>query len=126
MERRNVGVFAASIGSMTVGSTSPYVLNVDTVDSDDESDTETDDDATITEWDHELLNDMDIDLDTLNSSAGVMTAAKLTGVTTNHLSKVWRIDSKTAEKTLDITTQLLRRFDYPTLSRNFSTGDRML
>ena len=51
LERRNVGAFAASIGSTTVGSSSLYVLDVDTVDSDDESstdDNDSDDDATIT------------------------------------------------------------------------------
>ena len=35
LERPNKGAFAASIGSTTVGSTSPYVFDVDTVDSDD-------------------------------------------------------------------------------------------
>ena len=53
LECRTVGVFATSIGSMTVVSTSPYVLDVDTVttvNSDDESDTDTDDNTTITEW----------------------------------------------------------------------------
>ena len=73
MERRNVGALAASIGLTTVGSTSPYVLDVDTVDSDDESstnDNENDDDATITEWDQNLLKDLDIDLDALISCVG--------------------------------------------------------
>ena len=73
LERRNVGAFSASIGSTNVGSTSPYVLDVDTVDSDDESstdDNESDDDATITEWDQNILDDMDIDLDALISSVG--------------------------------------------------------
>ena len=68
LERRNVGTFAASIGLTTVGSTSPYVLDVDTVDSDDEYSTDdngSDDDTTITEWDQNLLDDMDIDLDAL-------------------------------------------------------------
>ena len=52
LELRNVGAFDASIGSMTVGSTSPNILDVDTVDSDDKpstDDNESDDDATITE-----------------------------------------------------------------------------
>ena len=69
---------------------------------------------------------MDIDLDALISSVGVTTASNPTGVTAKHLSKVWRIDTKTSEKTLDITKKLLRRTDDPTLSQNFSTGDRML
>ena len=52
LELCTVDVFATSIGSTTVGSTSLYVLDVDTVTTvyrDDESDTDTDDDATITE-----------------------------------------------------------------------------
>ena len=129
LERCNVGAFAASIGSTTVGSTSPYVLDFDTVDSDNESstnDNESDDDATITEWDQNLLDDMNIYLDALISSVGSTTASNPTGVTAKHLSKVWRIDTKTAEKTLDVRTQLLLWSDYPTLSRNFSTGDTML
>ena len=72
-ERRQVGAFAASIGSTTVGSPSPYILYVDTVDSDDESSTDdnlSDGDATIIEWDQNILDDMEIDLDALISSVG--------------------------------------------------------
>ena len=110
LERRNIGAFAASIGLTTVGSTSTYVLDVGTVESDDEystDDNESDDDSTIREWDQNLLDDIDINLDDLISSVGATTASKPTGVTAKHLSKVWRIDTKTAEKTLDVTTQLL-------------------
>ena len=112
-------MFAASIGLATVGSTSPYVSDVVSVDSDDESDTDIDDDVTITEWNQELLDGMYIDLYALISSLGATTALKPTGITANHFSKVWKIDTNTAEKTLDVTTQLLRRSDDPTLSRNF-------
>ena len=49
-----------------------------------------------------------------------------TGVTAKNLSKVWRIDAKTAEKTLDVTTQLLRWSDDPNLSQKYWTCDRML
>ena len=48
LERCNVGVFAASIGLATVGSTSTYVSNVVSVDSDNEYDTDIDDNAIIT------------------------------------------------------------------------------
>ena len=110
LERRNVGVFAASIGSTTVGSTSPYVLDVDTIDSENDSEINNDknNDATVTEWDHDLIDKMDINLDAMISSVGATTATKPKGVTAKHLSKVWRIDTKTAKKTLDVTTQLLR------------------
>ena len=111
LERRNVGAFSASIGLTTVGSTSPYVLNVDTVDSEDESSTNDNgsyDDATSTEWDQNLLHNMAINLDALISSVGETAASKPTGVTAKNLGKVWCIDNKTAKKTLDVTTQLLR------------------
>ena len=52
LEHLTFGVFATSIGSTIVGSTSPYVLDMDTVttvDGDDESDTDTDYGDTITE-----------------------------------------------------------------------------
>ena len=100
--------------------------NVTTVDIDDEYNTDTDNNATITEWDHKLLYDVDIDLDALISIMGDMTASKPTGVTAKHLSKVWRIYTKTVEKKLDVTTQLLRQLDYPNLSWNYSTSDRMI
>ena len=120
LERRNDGIFATSIGSTTVGSASPYVSNRDIISpASSDYETDTDDDATITDWHPELLDDLDVDLDALISSMGETTASKPTGVTAKHMSKVWRIDSKTAEKTLDVTTQLLRRSDDPTLSRNF-------
>ena len=46
---------------------------------------------------------MDIDLYSLISSVGETTASKPTGVTANNLSKVWWIDTRTAEKMLDVT-----------------------
>ena len=98
LEHHTVSVFATYIRSTTFGSTSTYILDVDTVttvDSNDESDTDTDDYATITDWDHELLDNMDIELDVLISSMGATTSSNPTGVTAKHLSKVWRIDSKT-------------------------------
>ena len=89
LERRNIRVFAASIGLETFGSTSPYVSDVVSVNSDNESDSEIDDNATITEWNQELFDNMDIDLDALISSVGATTASKPTGFTAKHLSKVW-------------------------------------
>ena len=77
LERHTVGAFATSIRLTTFGSSSPYVLDVDTVttfDSNDESDTDTDDDVTITEWNHILIDEIDINLDILISSIGVTTA----------------------------------------------------
>ncbi|MFN9915170.1 MAG: hypothetical protein ACK53L_21455, partial [Pirellulaceae bacterium] len=48
------------------------------------------------------------------------------GVTSEHLSKVWRIDLETAERTMEITSQIGRRKDDPNLSRNYATTHRML
>jgi hypothetical protein len=53
-------------------------------------------------------------------------AGKTKGVDATHLSKMWRIDLKTAERTLDVTSQNSKRVDNPTLSRNYATNDRML
>ena len=48
------------------------------------------------------------------------------GIDAEHLSKTWRIDVETAERTLDITSQHSMQKDNPTLSRNYGTNDRML
>ena len=48
------------------------------------------------------------------------------GISAHELAKVWKIDFKTAEKSLKATSQK-RRFDGDSsLSRNVSTNDRML
>ena len=60
---------------------------------------------------------MDIDLYAFISSVGATTASDPTSVTAKHLSKVWRIDTKTAEKTLYVRTQLLHQSDDQNLSR---------
>ena len=46
--------------------------------------------------------------------------------TAEHLSKIWKIDKDTTNRTIDVTTQRVRRSDDPSLARNFSTNDRML
>jgi hypothetical protein len=43
-----------------------------------------------------------------------------------HLSKIWKIDLKTAEKTLEVVSEHNKRTDDPKLSRNHGTNDRML
>lgn len=53
------------------------------------------------------------------------TAGKPRGITAEQLAKVWTIDHKMAEKTLEVTTQLHRGGD-SSLARNFGTNDRML
>ena len=48
------------------------------------------------------------------------------GVTAEHLSKVWRVDHATAQRTLETTTQLRPQDGNSSLARNFGTNDRML
>ena len=66
----------------------------------------------------------EIDLDTIMISS--THAGKSTGVDPAHLSKIWKIDLKTAERTLDVVSQYSKRTDDPKLSRNYGTNDRML
>ena len=47
-------------------------------------------------------------------------------ISANQLSKVWKIDRDSAQKTLYITSQHYKRKVNPALSRNYPTGDRML
>lgn len=48
------------------------------------------------------------------------------GVDAKHLSKIWRIDHKDAERTLEVTSQRAVRQENPKLARNYGTNDRML
>jgi hypothetical protein len=66
----------------------------------------------------------EIDLDTIMVSS--THAGKSTGVDPAHLSKIWKIDLKTAERTLDVVSQFSKRTDDPKLSRNYGTNDHML
>ena len=70
-------------------------------------------------------NDLDSYLHDFMASAAHASPSK-GGVTAEHLYKVWRIELETAEKTLEITSQVGRRTVDPKLSRNFQTSDRML
>ena len=48
------------------------------------------------------------------------------GVTAEKISKVWRISLKDAKQTLGVTSQHCKRSEDPTMSRQYSTNDRML
>ena len=125
--RSNLGKFQVSIGS-TNATKSEFLVE------DDSSTTSTDDDMmveTVEEDDEQTLDNLfehvtkgEIDLDEIMVSAAH--ASKSKGIDAEHLSKVWRIDLKAAERTLDITSQNSKRTDNPTLSRNYGTNDRML
>jgi hypothetical protein len=103
----------------------------------DDSATETSSDDNVIESDsdnedeNQALDDLydrvtrgEIDLDTITVSA--THARKSTGVDPAQLSKIWKIDLKTAERTLDVVSQFSKRTDDPKLSRNYGTNDRML
>ena len=47
-------------------------------------------------------------------------------VSTDMLSKIWRIYREMSERTLDITSEKVSRGETPSLSRNYPTTDRML
>ena len=53
-------------------------------------------------------------------------ASKSKGLKPIDLAKVWRIDVETARRTIDVTTQLKQQDADGSLSRNFSTNDRMI
>ena len=80
------------------------------------------DDSQVTEEATDSLKDMNFD----SFMAGSTTASSSRGVSAEHLSKIWRIDLETARKTIDVTTQRCKRSETSSLSRNYSTGDRML
>ena len=48
------------------------------------------------------------------------------GISPSHLARVFCIDEKVAAKTIDVTTQRVKRVENPTLDRNYNTNDRML
>ena len=62
---------------------------------------------------------IEIDIEAVN-------ARKPKGVTPVDLAKVWRIDVETARRTIEVTTQWKQQDADGSLSRNFSTNDRML
>ena len=127
--RADLGKFKASIGS-TNASNCEYLLDEETT----ATDALTDDDMSQTGSDNDedqALDDLyesatkgNIDLDAIMVSAAH--AGKSKGVDPSHLSKIWKIDLKQAERTLDIVSQNNKRTDDPKLSRNYGTGDRAL
>ena len=56
----------------------------------------------------------------------VVKAGSMAGVSAEHLSKIFRISHEKAEKTISATSQLNCQDGNTSLSRNFTTNDRML
>ena len=60
------------------------------------------------------------------TSVGVTTAGHPRGVTADMLSKIWSIDTKMVERTIQVTTQLNLIGENTSLASNIGTNDRML
>ena len=70
------------------------------------------------------MNDMTSEFDSISTS--VVEAGKQRVITPGMLAKIWRIDYDSVKGTLETTTQLNRQDASNSLSRKFSTNDRML
>ena len=66
------------------------------------------------------------ELSEVMSTISSASASRSSGVTASRLSKLWMIDESLAEGVIERNTQLRRQNADNTLSRNFSTNDRML
>lgn len=121
------GKYKCSIGSTNTDGKEYLINDDDTV----TTEASTDDDNSDDESKDELFDDIyeqiqtgQIDIDAIMASATFTNNTK--GVTAEHLSKIWRIDSDTAKRTLEVTTQHSRRTEDPKLAKNYGTNDRML
>ena len=114
---------------MSIGATS--ILDQPYLDDDDDSqDSSEEDDTSQYDSDNDF-DPMELDDDTNealldNFMARTAQARKTRGVDPKHLSKIWRISHEDAQRTVDVTSQMSKPTDDPTLSRNYSTNDRML
>jgi hypothetical protein len=127
-EKADLGRFKASIGS-TNASKGKYL--VETVNDDDDKSSTDDAMSASDSVEEEDLGELferatqgKIDLDEIMVSAA--NAGKPKGVAPKHLSQIWKIALKTAERTLEVVSQRSKRTDDPKLSRNYGTNDRML
>ena len=66
------------------------------------------------------------DAEYLDEVMAAATAGNPSGVSPEHLSKIWCISHEDAKRTIETTTQYAVRQEDPTLSRNYGTKDRML
>jgi hypothetical protein len=64
--------------------------------------------------------------DVIDSAMASATARFDSGVSPEHLSRIWWISHEDAQRTLENTSHLLQRATNPELSRNYGTYDRML
>ena len=105
---------------MSIGSTlTPELPDLRTVSEDEWSS----DESAQSEEEEDQWETMEEEIDDFMASA---VASFASGVTPEHLSKVWRISHEEAKRTIENTSQLSVRPQDPTLSRNYGTNDRML
>jgi transposase InsO family protein len=121
--RARLGKFQTSIGS-TNATDNKYIVNDDTIESENSSDESSIEGNLLLDEMYEASLRGDIDLDDIMVSA--THAGRSKGISAEQLAKTWRIDLKTAKRTIDITSQKNIRKENPTLSRNYGTNDRML
>ena len=122
--RNKHGQFEISVGATSI-------LDQPYLDDDDDSQESSDEDDISWDDSDDDFDPMELDDDTNealldNFMASTAEAGKTRGVDPKHLSKIWRISHEDAQRTIDVTTQTSTRTDDPTLSRNYSTNDRML
>ena len=128
--RSELSEFCMSVGATVSANQSNYIFEDDKTTEDAESaDEDVDEDD---EWFNETVQNIvteglsgELDLDAI-MSASATHARPRKSVDAEHLSKIWKIDLDTAQRTLDVTTQSKRYTTNPKLSRNYGTGDRML
>jgi uncharacterized protein (DUF342 family) len=108
LARSNLGNFKVSIGS-TNATESEFLVEDEASTSSASTDTDMEVE-TVEEEDEHILDNLfvivtkgEVDLDEIMVSAAH--AGKPKGIDAEHLSKIWRIDLKTAKRTLDITSQ---------------------
>ena len=119
------------VPSMTHNLLPPFMLREAGIKiNDDSKDSSEEDDISHDDPDDEFdLKELDDDTNEVlldNFMASTAQAGKTRGVDPKHLAKIWRISHEDAQRTIDVTTQTSTRTDDPTLSRNYSTNDRML
>lgn len=111
-ERAADGDFMMSIGS-TYKTDQPDLVSLTDSGSEESSDCATED------W----WSAMEEELDEYMAAA---VSTFDSGVTPEHLSKIWRISHEEAKRTIDVTSQHAHRPEDVDLHRNYGTNDRML
>ena len=111
LQRAEEGDFMMTIGASYATNHSPVLVS----DSEDESVSE-----------EEPEDDWDVLEEGLDEYMSAAVSSLSSGVTPEHLAKVWRISQEDARRTIENTSQFMVRPTDPTLSRNYGTNDRML